>query len=54
MKTSSNNKDIETREQSPVSDTKKYWALMTFYERFEHVIVIILSFLISIIIILAL
>ena len=46
--------NINERSKCPRSDTQKYWAVMTLYERFEHVIALILSMVISIIIIFAL
>ncbi len=45
---------IEDRTECPKSDIKNYWAVMTFYERFEHIVSIFLSFIISIVIIFAL
>jgi uncharacterized membrane protein (DUF373 family) len=45
---------IENRLHCPESDIKKYWGVMTLYERFEHIIAIILSIIISVIVILAL
>ncbi len=47
-------KNIDKRNHCPETDIKKYWAVMTLYERFEHIIAIILSFIISIIVIFAL
>ncbi len=47
-------KKINERDKSPRSDIKKYWAVMTIYERFEHLIAITLSAIISIVIIFAL
>ncbi len=45
---------IENRLHCLESDIKKYWGVMTLYERFEHIIAIILSIIISVIVILAL
>lgn len=53
MKNTINN-NIENRIDCPETDIKKYWGVMTLYERFEHIIAIILSVIISIIVILAL
>ncbi len=47
-------KKIEERQCVPRSDTRKYWAVMTLYERFEHTIALILSTIIGIIIVFAL
>ena len=47
-------KNIEERSKSPRSDTKKYWAVMTIYERFEHIVALILSAIIGLIIVFAL
>ncbi len=47
-------KNIKDRTESPKSDTKQYWSVMTFYERFEHVISLMLSVIISIIVVFAL
>jgi len=38
----------------PQMDVRKYWSVMTLYERFEHLIAIVLSAIISIIILFAL
>ncbi len=46
--------NIQDRTESPKSDTRQYWHVMTFYERFEHVVSLILSVIISIIVIFAL
>lgn len=46
--------DIKERQECPKSETRQYWAVMTFYERFEHVISLVLSFIISIVIVFAL
>lgn len=45
---------IDKRSKCPQSDTRKYWLVMTFYERFEHVVALALSVVISVVIILAL
>ncbi len=45
---------IEERKTVPKSDTRKYWAVMTLYERFEHTVALILSAIISLVIIFAL
>ena len=37
-----------------MDETRRYWPLMTAYERFEHIIAIILSLLIAFLIVLAL
>ena len=47
-------KRIEDRKNIPCSDTKKYWMVMTLYERFEHTVALILSAIISLIIVFAL
>ncbi len=46
--------DIESRSQIPKSDLQKYWGVMTLYEKFEHIVVLILSIVISIIVVFAL
>ncbi len=46
--------NIEDRTERSKSDTRQYWPVMTFYERFEHVVSLILSVIISIIVIFAL
>ncbi len=45
---------IEKRTKIPRSDTKKYWAVMTLYERFEHTVALMLSAIISLVILFAL
>jgi len=45
---------IEDRDCRPTSDTKQYWGVMSFYERFEHVVALVLSGVISVIIVIAL
>ena len=45
---------IEDRDCKPSSDTKEYWGVMSFYERFEHVVALVLSGVISVIIVIAL
>lgn len=47
-------KNIADRKRKPVSHSWRYWNVMTFYERFEHSVAMILSGLISIIILIAL
>ena len=42
--------NLEDRDCRPASDTKQYWAVMTFYERFEHLVALVLSAVISVII----
>jgi len=46
--------NIKNRTECPKSDARTYWSVMTFYERFEHIVSIFLSFIISIVIIFAL
>lgn len=45
---------IEDRDCMPSSDTKEYWGVMSFYERLEHVVALVLSGVISVIIVIAL
>lgn len=45
---------IEDRDCRPESDTRQYWGVMDFYERFEHVVALVLSGVISVIILIAL
>tara|TARA_R110001583_G_scaffold46933_7_gene147065 strand:- start:3227 stop:3769 length:543 start_codon:yes stop_codon:yes gene_type:complete len=45
---------IEDRKCRPSTDTKEYWGVMSFYERFEHVVALVLSGVISVIIVIAL
>jgi len=47
-------KNIGDREVRPESDTRRYWGVMGFYERFEHGIALVLSAVISVIIVIAL
>lgn len=46
--------DIKSRQEPPKSETSQYWEVMTFYERFEHIIALILSAVISVIIVVSL
>lgn len=46
--------NIEDRDCRPKSDTRRYWGVMNFYERFEHVVALVLSAVISVIILIAL
>ena len=46
--------NLEERDCRPASDTKQYWGVMTFYERFEHLVALVLSTVISVIILIAL
>ncbi len=46
--------EIIDREKCPTSDTRKYWAVMTLYERFEHIVALILGSIIAIVIVFAL
>lgn len=47
-------KDICDREQKPRNESRRYWAVMTLYERFEHGVALILSAIIAVIIVAAL
>jgi len=47
-------KNISERTKAPATEIQKYWSVMTLYERFEHIVVIILSAIISIVILFAL
>ena len=47
-------KQIEQRNCRPESDTQKYWGVMTFAERFEHVVALTLSVVIGVIVLVAL
>ncbi len=47
-------KRITERATQPVSETRRYWRVMTFYERFEHVVALILTAAITLIIVVAL
>lgn len=44
---------ISDRSEKP-EGIKKYWSVMTFYERFEQIVLLILSFIISLVILFAL
>lgn len=46
--------DIQNRQKKPISDTQRYWGVMTFYERFEHVVALVLSAVVSMIVVIAL
>ena len=46
--------DIGERTGQPCSDTRRYWRVMTFYERFEEVIALLLSLVISVVVVIAL
>lgn len=46
--------DLIQRTEKPHSDTRAYWRVMTFYERFEHIVALILSTVISVIVVIAL
>lgn len=46
--------NISNRKGKYLSDTRQYWRVMSFYERFEHIIALILSAVISIVIVIAL
>ncbi len=46
--------DITKRKKRPVSETREYWGVMSFYERFEHVVALVLSAVIVVIIVVAL
>ncbi len=46
--------DIDKRDCRPQTDTRRYWSVMTFAERFEHVVALILSFVIGVIVLVAL
>ncbi len=47
-------KKISERNKAPRTEIQKYWSVMTLYERFEHIVAIILSSVITIIILMAL
>ncbi len=47
-------KNIEDRTSPPTTDTRRYWAVMSLYERFEHLVALTLSMVISVIILVAL
>ncbi len=46
--------DLQERKARPETDTRRYWAVMSFYERFEHVVALALSAVISVIVVIAL
>lgn len=46
--------DLISRTEQPKNETFRYWNVMSFYERFEQVVALVLSFLIAIIIVIAL
>lgn len=46
--------EVGNRTERPISETQKFWGVMDFYERFEQIIALILSAVISIIIVIAL
>lgn len=46
--------DIFSRKERPMSETRQYWGVMSVYERFEQVIVLILSTIIALIVVIAL
>ena len=46
--------DIKDRDCRPASDTRQFWGVMGFYERFEHGVALVLSAVISVIILIAL
>ena len=45
---------IDERNCRPESDTRKYWGVMTFAERFEHFVALVLSVIIGVVILVAL
>ncbi len=45
---------IEERDCRPESDTRQFWGVMSFYERFEHGVALVLSTVISVVILIAL
>ena len=47
-------KNIEKRTEVPEADFRKFWSVMTLYERFEHLVTLILSAVIGITIVFAL
>lgn len=47
-------KEIHKRDQSPIWSIRKYWKVMCLYERFEHIISLILCIVISVVIAVAL
>ncbi len=46
--------DIEKRKHRPKNETRQYWSVMTLAERFEHVVALVLSFVIAVIVLIAL
>ena len=42
------------RKERPMSETRQYWGVMSVYERFEQVVVLVLSAVIAIIVVIAL
>ena len=42
------------RQESRFSNLRRYWSVMSFYERFEQIIALILTFIIAIIVVIAL
>ncbi len=46
-------KEIQDR-TAPPTDTRRYWRVMSLYERFEHLVALVLSVIISVIILIAL
>lgn len=47
-------KHIQDRRERPLSDTRHYWGVMSYYERFEHVVALMLGAVISVVIVIAL
>ncbi|GLP98482.1 hypothetical protein GCM10007891_03360 [Methylophaga thalassica] len=45
---------LNRRVEKPISETARYWKVMNFYERFEQIVALMLSFVIAIIIVVAL
>lgn len=45
---------INKRKHRPLSETREFWGVMNFYERFEQVIALVLSAVIAVIITIAL
>ncbi|BCB43167.1 hypothetical protein VagYM19_22970 [Vibrio alginolyticus] len=50
----SDDEHVNKRVEKPISETARYWKVMNFYERFEQIIALLLSFIIAIIIMVAL
>ncbi|AOV16085.1 diguanylate cyclase [Acidihalobacter aeolianus] len=46
--------NIHQRHSPPAGDTQRFWGVMTFYERFEQVVALILTTVIAVIIVIAL